>query len=158
MRDDARPTAGDKPSYPPGAWLPSCPNVRTHLVAGFTVVEFHGEIDLTTVPEIRAHMDAATWPVRPRVIVDLRPALFFDCSAVSLIYRARRRVLERNGTLAVVCASPWHLRVLNAVGMSASIPLAATVEDACAEALPEPDCATDATEPLPPAATVVTAT
>ncbi|WP_127356822.1 anti-sigma factor antagonist [Actinacidiphila soli] len=135
MRDDALPTALDKASSPLGALLLPCQNARTHVVDGFTVVEFHGDIDLATVPEVRAHLDAATLPLRPQVIVDLRPALFFDCSALSLMCRARRRVLERAGSLALVCTRPWHLQVLEMAGLSAAFRTVATVEDARADAL-----------------------
>jgi anti-sigma B factor antagonist len=135
MRDDARPTALAAAFFSPGALLPPCPNVRTHVVSGFTVVEFHGDIDVATAPGVRTHLDAATSPARSQVIVDLRPVTFFDCSALSLIHRARRRVLEQGGSMALVCTSPWHLRLLEVVGLSAALRPVATVEDACADAL-----------------------
>ncbi|MEV5283351.1 STAS domain-containing protein [Streptomyces sp. NPDC052811] len=94
------------------------------------MVEIRGTIDLTTVPEIQVHTDAATAPHGAQVIVDLRPVQFLDCSALGLLCRARRRAVERDGRLALVCARPWHLRILEAAGLRELFHPLATVEEA----------------------------
>ncbi|MET9365298.1 STAS domain-containing protein [Streptomyces sp. NPDC006632] len=103
---------------------------RSYFVYGITVVEIHGTIDLSTVPGIRVHIDAATAPHGAQVIVDLRPVEFLDCSALTLLCRARRRVLERDGRLALVCVRPWHLRILEVAGLRELFRPLATVQDA----------------------------
>ncbi|MFD9818849.1 STAS domain-containing protein [Streptomyces violascens] len=107
-----------------------CQHARSYLVRGITVVEIHGTIDLSTVGDIQVHTDAATAPHDARVIVDLRPVEFLDCSALGLLCRARRRALERNGHLMLVCVRPWHLRILKAAGLSELFQPLATIQDA----------------------------
>lgn len=51
-------------------------SARTYAQDGSIVVEFHGELDLCSVPAVREQVDAATLPAGARVIVDLRPARF----------------------------------------------------------------------------------
>ncbi|MFJ4206520.1 STAS domain-containing protein [Streptomyces sviceus] len=105
-------------------------HARSYLHQGVTVVECHGAIDLSAVPEIQAHTDAATTRQGARVIVDLRPVEFLDCAVLGLLCRARRRALERGGHLALVCVRPWHLRILKAAGISKLFVPFATVQDA----------------------------
>ncbi len=105
-------------------------HARSYLLHGVTVVEIRGTIDLSTVPEIQVHTDAATAPHRAEVIVDLRPVQFLDCSALGLLCGARRRAVERDGRLALVCVRPWHLRILEATGLRELFRPLATVEEA----------------------------
>ncbi|QEV21583.1 STAS domain-containing protein [Streptomyces alboniger] len=55
---------------------------------------------------------------------------FLDCSTLSLLCRARRRALERDGQLALVCIRPWHLRILTAVDLNTLFKPCATVQEA----------------------------
>ncbi|MFH8464930.1 STAS domain-containing protein [Streptomyces sp. NPDC017991] len=105
------------------------PHARSHLENGITVTEIHGVTDLSTVPEIRVHIDAVTAPHGAQVIVDLRHVEFFDCALLGLLCRARRRTLERGGRLAVVCVRPWHLRIIRAAGLGEVFQPFATVQD-----------------------------
>ncbi|MEU0217253.1 STAS domain-containing protein [Streptomyces sp. NPDC006265] len=87
------------PGGPPAPFRPA----RTYLHHGITVVELHGAIGLSTVPEVRAHSDAATARQGARVTVDLRPVEFLDCATLGLLCRARRRALDE--------AATWHWSV-----------------------------------------------
>lgn len=120
--DGGEPFLGPLP--PPG------PHARSRHDRGVTVVELHGTVDLSVVPEIRTHTDAATAHPGARVIVDLRPVEFLDCSTLGLLCRARRRALERSGHLTLVCVRPWHLRILKAAGLSPHFEILTTVEEA----------------------------
>ncbi|OKI03421.1 hypothetical protein A6A06_39385 [Streptomyces sp. CB02923] len=103
-------------------------NAYAYVVDGFTVIELHGEIDLVTAARAGPLLDAALTCPAPRVIVDLRPTAFFDCSALTLLCRSRRRALENDGRFALVCARPWHLRILRTAGLSTLLHPQATVE------------------------------
>jgi anti-sigma B factor antagonist len=94
------------------------------------VVEIHGAVDVATAPGVQVHLDAATHPLGARVIVDLRPVVFFDCAVLTLLCRAHRRIRERGGQLAVVCVRPWHLKILAAGGLDALFRPSVTVEAA----------------------------
>ncbi|MEU8889883.1 STAS domain-containing protein [Streptomyces sp. NPDC048442] len=103
------------------------PCIRTVHLDAFTVIEAGGELDLTAVPDIRRHLDSATARSACHLIVDLRPARFFDCSALNLLHRARLLAREGGGTFALVCTDRWHLRVLRLAGLSEERPPAATL-------------------------------
>ncbi|MFF4183663.1 anti-sigma factor antagonist [Streptomyces sp. NPDC001691] len=135
MGTTARPSVSAPVPLPPGLLPDRCCNARTYLMQGFTVVEVHGTVDLATAPGVQVHLDAATQPAGARVIVDLRPVEFFDCAVLTLLSRAYRRVRDRKGHLGVVCARPWHLRILRAGGLDALFRSAATVEEAAFAAL-----------------------
>ncbi|WP_328536976.1 anti-sigma factor antagonist [Streptomyces sp. NBC_00344] len=105
------------------------PSARSYLVGRFTVVELLGEIDLVSAEAAQVHTDAATSSPGARVIIDLRPATFIDCSALRLLCRTRRRALDRGGSVDLVCTRPWHLCILRTAGLDGYFPGRATVSD-----------------------------
>jgi anti-sigma B factor antagonist len=122
-------------AWSPGVLPQPGPCARSHVAYGFTVVEFHGDIDLAAVAEVQVHVDCATAGPRARVVVDLRPASFIDCSGLALLWRSRQRALERGGYMGLVCSCPQQLRVLAAGGVAVLLRPATTLLEACAEAL-----------------------
>lgn len=102
---------------------------RSYTVGRFTVVEFRGEVDLVSAGDIQVHTDAATAPPGAQVIIDWRPATFVDCSALRLLCRARRRVLDRGGSIDLVCTRLQHLRMLRVTGLDSCFPAHPTVSE-----------------------------
>lgn len=94
------------------AW--SMGHIRTQQVSGFTVIEFHGEIDIAAAQQVLPDLDAATAAPGRTVVIDLTPVEFFDCSGLRLLCHAERRVTERRGWLLLVCPHPMILRILRA--------------------------------------------
>ncbi|MFI5960840.1 anti-sigma factor antagonist [Streptomyces asoensis] len=113
------------------------PHLRVHRDRGYTVLEFRGEIDIVAATEIVPHLDDATGPPAPRIVIDLSRIEFFDCSGLRLLYRARHRVLDHGGHLHLVCTHRLTLRILRATGMYRLLPPAATLE----AALEQPEAA-----------------
>jgi anti-anti-sigma factor len=105
-------------------------HLLVRLDRGHTVLEFHGEIDILAAVEIAPFLDSATGGHAPRILIDLRPVEFFDCSGLRLLYRARRRVLARGGQLHLVCTDPLTLRILRVTGLASVLPPAATPDEA----------------------------
>ncbi|MEU9451018.1 anti-sigma factor antagonist [Streptomyces sp. NPDC048277] len=105
-------------------------HLRIHQERGCTVLEFRGEIDIAAATEIAPHLDLVTAREGVRVVVDLLRVEFFDCSGLRLLYRARSRVLERDGQLQLVCTHPLTLRVLKVTGLSRLLPPLATLDAA----------------------------
>ncbi|MDJ0343413.1 anti-sigma factor antagonist [Streptomyces sp. H10-C2] len=134
MKDDTPPAAASQVPVrlraAPVIRRPAC----TYTRDGFTVVELRGEIDLATLPEAGAQLSAGAEHAGARVIVDLRPARFFDCATLTLLVRTRRLLLEGDGWMGLVCVHPWHLRVLRLAGLTTTLRPVATVEEACADA------------------------
>lgn len=106
------------------------PHLRVWQDQGYTVLEFHGEIDILAATEIAATIDDATQGPAPRIVIDLTPIEFFDCSGLRLLYRARGRVLDRGGSLHLVCTHPLTLRVLRATGLARLLPPLTTLDAA----------------------------
>ncbi|POX47136.1 anti-anti-sigma factor [Streptomyces sp. Ru71] len=109
---------------------PPTAHLRVRADRGHTVLEFHGEIDIASAAEIAPHLDRATSGPTPRVVIDLSGVEFFDCSGLRLLYRARRRVLERDGRIRLVCTHPLTLRMLRLTGLSRLLPPQPTREAA----------------------------
>lgn len=108
----------------------TAPRARTYRVGGYTVVELHGEIDIAGVGSVGPALDAATAGDEPAVIVDLRPAAFFDCSGLGMLCRAHRRVGERAGRMRLVCDNALILRTLRAGRMLDVLHPVATLDEA----------------------------
>ncbi|WP_345945056.1 STAS domain-containing protein, partial [Streptomyces albus] len=79
---------------------------------GRTVVELHGEIDLAVALATTPQLYALTAAPAPRLVVDLRPVTFIDCSGLALLVDIRARVLAGSGSFTLVCADPRVLRLL----------------------------------------------
>lgn len=88
------------------------PRPTERVVGGTTVVELRGEIDLLTAPPLSARLDTLTAGPCPDLVLDLRQVSFIDCSGLSVLCRARNRVLARHGRLRLVADSARFLRVL----------------------------------------------
>ncbi|MEU1511576.1 anti-sigma factor antagonist [Streptomyces sp. NPDC005811] len=106
------------------------PHLYVRQERGYTVLEFRGEIDIVAATEIGPRLDEATSGPAPRVVIDLSPIDFFDCSGLRLLYRARSRVLDQDGELRLVCSHPLALRVLRATGLHRLLPPATTLDAA----------------------------
>ncbi|GLX50170.1 anti-sigma factor antagonist [Streptomyces sp. MB22_4] len=109
-------------------------HLRVYTYRAYTVLEFRGEIDIISAEEILPLLDRITGSPGARVVLDLRPVEFFDCSGLRLLYRARARVLEHGGRLHLVCTHPLTLRVLRVTGLSRLLPPHATPDAALAAA------------------------
>ncbi|WP_329551425.1 anti-sigma factor antagonist [Streptomyces sp. NBC_00696] len=105
-------------------------HLRIHADRGFTVLEFRGEIDIAAATEILPYLDRVTARPRARIVIDLRQVEFFDCSGLRLLYRARHRVLEREGRLHLVCTHPLTLRILRVTGLNRLLPPQPTLDAA----------------------------
>ena len=127
-------------------FAPCTRHLRIRHDHGHVVLELHGEIDLLAATEIGPLMDAATSGPAPQVVIDLRCVEFFDCSGLRLLYRARRRVLARDGRLGLVCTHPLTLRMLRVTGLARILPPSASLEEALSpsEAAEAPEATSDA--------------
>ncbi|MFG2406425.1 STAS domain-containing protein [Streptomyces brevispora] len=85
---------------------------RVYRRNGRTVVALRDEIDIATAALIAPALDVATSDGSPHVVVDLTEVSFLDCSGLTLLCRARRRALDRDGRFWLVCDCPRILRLL----------------------------------------------
>ncbi|MFF5402879.1 anti-sigma factor antagonist [Streptomyces misionensis] len=109
-------------------------HLRVYAYRAHTVLEFRGEIDISAAAEILPVLDRVTARPGARVVIDLRPVDFFDCSGLRLLYRARAQVQAGDGRLHLVCTHPLTLRVLRVTGLSRLLPPHATPDSALEQA------------------------
>ncbi|MFI1091625.1 anti-sigma factor antagonist [Streptomyces sp. NPDC020917] len=94
------------------------PYARTYRVQAITVVELTGEIDLGAAEDVGVHLAAAAQRPAPLLVVlDLCGVEFIDCFGLSLLLRARRRVLDRGGRVRMACDHPATRRLLAMTGL-----------------------------------------
>ncbi|MEV7995205.1 anti-sigma factor antagonist [Streptomyces sp. NPDC086077] len=105
-------------------------HLRVHREHGHTVLEFRGEIDIAAAAEILPHLDDLTARPGARIVIDLGPVEFFDCSGLRLLHRAHSRVLAHDGQLHLVCDHPMTLRVLRVTGLHRLLPPLPTLDAA----------------------------
>ncbi|SOF02183.1 anti-sigma-factor antagonist [Streptomyces sp. OV198] len=103
---------------------------RRFTLDQYTVVELHGEIDLYTARDIADALDAATGQPAARVIIDLRPVDFIDCSGLNLLYRAHHRTHSHGGSVRLVSDQPLIRKLLHLTELDLLLPLTATLDDA----------------------------
>lgn len=96
----------------------STPPLSVRVIAGTTVVELRGEIDLLAAPALAARLDSLTAGMCPDLVVDLRAVSFIDCTGLGVLCRARNRVLARQGRLRLVTHNAGFLRVLRITGLA----------------------------------------
>jgi anti-sigma B factor antagonist len=106
---------------------------RTYRAGQATVVELRGELDLGSAALVDPHLEAAAlWPPPLLVVLDLGPLEFLDCYGLSLLVRARCRVLDRGGELRMVCAHPPTRRLLAMTGLDGVFHPVRTLDEALA--------------------------
>jgi anti-anti-sigma factor len=86
--------------------------VDTHRDGSTDVVAVRGEVDIATVPLLRAVLDAVVARRPARVEVDLSAATLLDAHALTTLVAARRRLSARHAVLALRDPSPVAMRVL----------------------------------------------
>lgn len=82
------------------------------VIAGTTVMELHGEIDLLTGHPLSTRLDALTAVPCPDLVLDLRALSFIDCAGLGVLCRAQNRIAARGGRLRLVTGRTGFLRIL----------------------------------------------
>ncbi|WP_369203354.1 anti-sigma factor antagonist [Streptomyces sp. PU-14G] len=118
---------------PPGG------TVRSRAGDGQTVVELRGEIDLAVVLATTPQLYALTAAPARRLVADLRPVTFIDCSGLALLVDIRSRVLAGGGTFTLVCADARVLRLLRITGLADVLAPVPTPPGEPADGLPRDD-------------------
>jgi anti-sigma B factor antagonist len=76
-----------------------------------TVIAGRGEVDIATVPPLRAALAEAAEAEQPRFVVDLTEVTFIDSVGVGAILHAKRRA-GAEGRMAVVVPESSYARVI----------------------------------------------
>jgi anti-sigma B factor antagonist len=116
---------------------------------GYVLVTVAGEIDIATVPQLRAQLAELTGS-GPPLVVDLGGVRFIDASGLGALAAAARSAAGSGAGLHVVSAGDRVRRLFAITGLDQQIPLARTVTEALARLPGGPDPAAPGQVPRSP--------
>ena len=93
-------------------------DIQATFVGFVAVLVLHGEVDLTTAPQLRAYLDEAIDQGHRLVVVDLSGLGFMDGSGLRVIDSSARRLRLTGGSLSIRSPSPMVRRLLALVGLA----------------------------------------
>lgn len=111
-------------------------SLATREVAGHTVVEVRGEVDVYTAAQLRERLLEATRRGSGSVVVDLTRVDFLDSTGLGVLAGALKRLRLAGRDLALVCQSEKLLKIFRITGLDQVFQLYETVEAATAAAAP----------------------
>jgi len=100
---------------------------------GYAIVTVAGEIDISTVTQLRERLFELAPSGRP-LIANLDRVGFIDSAGLSALVGAAKRAAGYGGSLQVICARPTTRQLLRLTGLDRRIPLARTLDEALAAA------------------------
>ncbi|WBO64979.1 STAS domain-containing protein [Streptomyces camelliae] len=108
--------------------------VSLALLAGWTVASLAGEIDMLTVPGLRAHLAelVADHGGRPHVIIDLGDVTFCDAHGLSALIGAHHMAARRGGAVRLVVPPGRVRRFLRVTNPTHDLRIHDTLVDAVA--------------------------
>ena len=105
------------------------------LEGGVRLLEVHGELDLSTAPQLEEPLDQATESPDATVLIDLADCQFIDSTGIALIVRAWQRIDVNagnggKGRLVLCCQNEQVRRVLEVTGLEHSLRVFDTRDEA----------------------------
>jgi anti-anti-sigma factor len=93
-------------------------NVASASLRGTWVITVEGEVDLSSIARLQAHIDGAFAAGHVRLVIDLERVTFLDSKVLHTLFRALEQARRGGGDVAVVCIDPTICRVLQVFGLS----------------------------------------
>jgi anti-anti-sigma factor len=87
------------------------------------VVEIRGEIDIQSAAELRDELLRVIRRCGPELALDLAGVTFLDCAGLTVLLATRRRAQLEEGSVRIIRASPWVLRVISLLGLETAFAL-----------------------------------
>ncbi len=98
---------------------------------GYVIVAVTGEVDISTVAELRECLYELAEGSQP-LIVDLNRISFIDSTGLGALVGAARRATAHGGSLHAVCAQEQTRKLLWLTGVDRRIPLEGSLHEALA--------------------------
>ena len=98
---------------------------------GLAVITVIGEVDLSTVSQLRERLYELADAGEP-LIVDLEQVSFIDSTGLGALVGAYRRAAAHGGSLHAVCVQPQARKLLSLTGVDQRVPLSASLAEALA--------------------------
>ncbi|HEY8474941.1 MAG TPA: STAS domain-containing protein [Natronosporangium sp.] len=105
-------------------------SLATREVAGHTVVEVRGEVDVYTASRLRERLLGVIDGGASQVVVDLRRVDFLDSTGLGVLVGALKRLRMSGGDLALVCDNEKLLKIFQITALDRVFALHDTVEAA----------------------------
>ena len=93
----------------------------------------HGEIDLAGSPRLREALSDLLSQGRVHLLMDLRSVTFIDSTGLGVLVGAGKKAYGLGGSMRIVCDNQRILKLLKLTGISRSLPVLATFEEATAD-------------------------
>ena len=106
--------------------------VTSESLRGTRVIAVAGEIDLSSVAAVQAHIDAAFAAGESLLVIDLEHVPFLDSAVLHTLVRTLQRARRAGGDIALVCVDPGIRRMLDVFGLAGQIQICDDVSQAAA--------------------------
>jgi anti-sigma B factor antagonist len=93
----------------------------------------HGELDLAGAPRLREALSDALSEGRVNLLMDLRSVSFIDSTGLGVLVGAGKKAYGLGGSMRIVCDNPRISKLLALTGISRSLPVLVTFEEATAD-------------------------
>ena len=108
--------------------------LRTEVseIAGWTVVNVYGELDVATSPELRELLVKLVGDGANRLVLNLDGVDFLDSTGLGTIISVLKRARTHGGDLRLVCSQARITRLFEITGLDKAVPLLPTLDMAVA--------------------------
>jgi anti-sigma B factor antagonist len=97
------------------------------------VIKADGEIDLAGAPRLREAFSDVLAQGLTHLLMDLRAVTFIDSTGLGVLVGAGKKAYGLGGSLKIVCDNQRVLRLLAITGISRTLPVLPTLEEATAD-------------------------
>ncbi|MFF4793995.1 STAS domain-containing protein [Streptomyces sp. NPDC001276] len=91
-----------------------------------------GYLDIDTATELQAHLANQLHHGRRHFLLELSAVPFMDSSGMNIILRVYQEARERAGSVHIIAPAPAVLRILDLTGVSITVPVSRSAEEALA--------------------------
>jgi len=105
-------------------------SLATRIIAGHTVLEVGGEVDVYTAPRLRERLVELVDGGARHVVVDLGRVDFLDSTGLGVLVGALKRLRAANGSFGLVCSKEPLLKIFRITALDQVFPIFPSVENA----------------------------
>ncbi|MFJ2967962.1 STAS domain-containing protein [Streptomyces collinus] len=96
------------------------------------LITVDGYLDVDTATEFQAHLANQLHHGRRHFLLDLSSVPFMDSSGMNIILRVYQETRKTEGSVHVISPAPAVRRILDLTGVSITVPISETVDEALA--------------------------
>jgi anti-sigma B factor antagonist len=97
------------------------------------IVNLVGDLDVASAETLGESMAGLVDAGSTRIVVDVSDLAFCDASGIGALVRVAQRAARHGGWLRIAAARPLMERIIRITGLTRTLPVYATVEDALAD-------------------------